>query len=328
MNQAATLMSHPPITRGNSAAVVITYHPDDGFSHRLSLLAAQVSHVIIVDNRSSDDELLRLGPMLRSGNARDARDACDASQSTIELIENPENLGVATALNRGAKRAIELGFAWLLMMDQDTAVGPDLLDGLAQTYCACPFRDEVGLVAANFMVHVFARAFATCSPTISTADQYIEQPIAITSGSLISLNVYRKTGRFRDEFFIDFVDNEYCLRLASLGYRVIHSRKVLIDHAIGEPRRYKLLWLRPVSSNHSPLRRYYITRNRLRTNAWYFSRFPRVVMQDYYRIFGEMFLFTMLEPQKLAKLAATFLGMWHAVIGRTGRLDQLPWERK
>jgi rhamnosyltransferase len=182
----------------------------------------------------------------------------------------------------------------------------------------------VAIVAANFEVPAFDRSFVECRDPEAG---FVESATAITAGSLLRVGAYGDAGAFREDFFIDFVDNEYSLRLRRRGWRVIYSPTGIMEHAIGAPKRYKLLWMRPVSSNHSPLRRYYITRNRLLTNAVYFSVEPRAVMQDYYRLAGEVFLLTLLEDRKLAKWWAMALGAWHAVIGRRGKLAKEPWHR-
>src|SRR6202044_2225279 len=83
----------------------------------------------------------------------------------------------------------------------------------------------------------------------------------ITSGSLIPLAVHAAVGAFRDEFFIDYVDSEYCFRARAQGYRVIRTTQPLMSHTIGAPTRHSLLGLSKWTTNHSPDRRYYIARN-------------------------------------------------------------------
>ena len=39
-----------------------------------------------------------------------------------EIILNKENLGIATALNIGVRKALENGYEWILTMDQDPEV--------------------------------------------------------------------------------------------------------------------------------------------------------------------------------------------------------------
>src|SRR5271165_4257829 len=92
--------------RGRVCAIVVTYHPDRGFPARLGRIIPQVAATFIIDNGSSAAEVT----MLRGA----------AADATIALICNPENLGVATALNIGARRAFAEGFTWALLLDQDT----------------------------------------------------------------------------------------------------------------------------------------------------------------------------------------------------------------
>jgi len=291
----------PTPSKSNTCAVVVTYHPDADFPSRLLALAGEVDRVVIVDNGSTEEARSMLRSLVRIG--------------SIELLENSGNLGIATALNQGARRAAALGYAWVLTMDQDSAAGPGMIAGLAATRSACPFREQVGLVAANFVDPAFGLLFARGRRGAA----FIEQPAAITAGSLLSVAAFQSAGAFRDDFFIDFVDNEYGLRLRRRGYRVIYSGRPLFEHAIGAPKRYRLLWMRPASSNHSPLRRYYITRNRLVTDWTYFTREPRWVMADFYRFLGEAFLMVLFEEQKLAKIAAVLRGTWDAMRGRMGK---------
>jgi rhamnosyltransferase len=287
----------------NVCAVVVTYHPGQELPVRLATLAEQVEHIIIIDNASDPAER---DMMRRLADGR-----------RIELIENQNNLGVAAALNIGAARASQRGQCWLLTMDQDTAVHPDLLSGMSEAYRACPFRDRVAVIAANFMVANYGDLFVRAG---RDGPPFVERATAITSGSLVSLPDLEAAGGFREDFFIDFVDHEYCLRLRSMGRKIIYTSRPLMDHAIGQPRRYRLLWFRPASSNHSPLRRYYMTRNRLVTAWTYAVREPKAVAADLYRILGEAVLVTLFEDRKWPKLRAIFLGACHAVMGRMGQL--------
>ena len=57
----------------------------------------------------------------------------------------------------------------------------------------------------------------------------------ITSGSLLALAVFRRVGPMREDFFIDAVDFQYCLRLRRHGYKVIETLLPTLIHPIGAP---------------------------------------------------------------------------------------------
>ena len=102
----------PPTARAPVCAIVVTYHPDRDIADRLERILAQVDATFVVDNGSSDAELRML------------RDA--AAGRAVTLLCNHENLGVATALNVGVRRALADGFTWALLLDQDTDADPDI----------------------------------------------------------------------------------------------------------------------------------------------------------------------------------------------------------
>ena len=58
----------------------------------------------------------------------------------------------------------------------------------------------------------------------------------------------------REDFFIDALDIEWCLRAKSLGYEVAMTNKAMMKHSIGEEANNKI-------EGHSPFREFYICRN-------------------------------------------------------------------
>jgi rhamnosyltransferase len=292
--KAAGTESDPP-SRRNTCAIVVTYNPDVRLDGNLRAICGQVDRTIVIDNGST-------GVL--------------SENSVAEWIRLGENLGIATALNRGVARAAELGYRWVLTMDQDSRVHADLLDGLIACYAACPFRDRIGVLAANFLDVARHRLFVGYP---SAGRPFVEQPVAITSGSLVRLDAIADAGAFPDDYFIDFVDHEFCLRIRRRGWRVVYSRRPLLDHAIGDPVRHELAGLKPATSNHSPLRRYYITRNRLVTSWNYIDTEPRAVVTDLWRLVGEAVVLMLLERERWQKVRAILAGIRDAFLGRMGR---------
>jgi rhamnosyltransferase len=141
----------------------------------------------------------------------------------------------------------------------------------------------------------------------------------ITSGSLARLSTLDRIGAFRDEFFIDYVDSEYCFRARAKGYRVIKTRQPLMSHAIGASTRHAILGIHKWTSNHSADRRYYMARNdtvmlkeygRFRWGSWALKSLGRRV-RTCKRI-------AFYEDAKLSKIAAVARGWWDGVRGNLG----------
>ncbi len=58
----------------------------------------------------------------------------------------------------------------------------------------------------------------------------------ITSGSFVQLDILREIGGFKDELFIDSVDDEYCMRARDHGFAIIEATAFGTEHKIGAPR--------------------------------------------------------------------------------------------
>jgi rhamnosyltransferase len=302
-------------------ALVITYHPDAGLPERARRIVAQAGALIVVDNGSSESALAMLGTL--------------AEDSRVLLISNGANLGVATALNVGIAHARQLGFRFVLLLDQDSDVREDMMSTLISVYGAYPEPERLAVVGAGFegsLVLALAEAGSGSSdgaaprsneaPDLaqgSSTDAWQEVESVITSGSLLPLAAHAVIGPFREALFIDYVDMEYCYRARSKGFHVIATQKPIMAHAIGEPTRHRTLWTDKWTTNHSPDRRYYIARNdtlMLREYGHYgFGLWALKSLGRRLRTCRRILLY---EESKRAKLGAVAAGYWDGVRGRLG----------
>jgi rhamnosyltransferase len=148
----------------------------------------------------------------------------------------------------------------------------------------------------------------------------VRRRVAITSGSLISLEAWRAVGGYRDDFFIDMVDADFCLRLSKSGYRAVLACQAAIDHAIGAPRRHRLLGIWVTSSHHPAWRRYYISRNRVFVWRSHWRHAPAFVLFDTYGHLRDTVVMALTEDDRRPKLAATLRGFSDGVRGRSGHV--------
>ncbi len=282
-------------------AIAVTYHPDSEFPARLSRILRQVSALVIVDNSSGEAEIKMLREL--------------AANPTITLVLNLDNLGIASALNVGIQRATELGFAWVLLLDQDSYIDDDMVQTLFAVRAAFPDRDRLAVVGAGFRdINKVSQ-----EPNDALGEGWEEAESVITSGSLIPLKTHAAVGAFREDFFIDYVDTEYCFRARAKGYRVIRTQKPIMSHAIGTITRHRVLWINKWTFNHSADRRYYIARNdtvMLREyghyvfGLWAVKSFGRCV-----RLCKRIALY---EQMRARKMFAVAQGGWDGVQGHMG----------
>lgn len=288
--------------RTDVCAVVVTYHPDPAFRERIGHVRTQVGTVIIVDNGSNEAELAMLQEL--------SRDPC------IATVLNGENLGIARALNIGMAAAREKHVDWVLLLDQDTCVDEDLLETLFAVRADFPDRAHLAVIGAGFRE---LSSSSTVPETSAQAQSWEEVESVITSGSLIPLATHAVIGPFREEFFIDYVDTDYCFRARALGFRVIKTRRSLMAHAIGAATTHSMLWLTKSTSNHSADRRYYIARNdtvMLREHGHY--AWGMWAVKSLSRCLRRCKRVVLYEQAKTRKIAAIAQGWFDGVRGRMG----------
>jgi rhamnosyltransferase len=276
-------------------AILVSYHPDAELPRRATRILEQAGALVIVDNGSGEEarETLR-------------RIAADAR---VSLVLNPTNLGVARALNLGVERARASGFAWVLLLDQDSDLHAGMLTSLIEVRAGYPEPARVAVIGAGFGEET----------RVAPGAAWEEVESVITSGSLIPLAVHAAVGPFRDEFFIDYVDSEYCFRARAQGYRVIRTSQPLMSHTIGAPTRHDLLGVSKWTTNHSPDRRYYIARNdtvMLREYGGY--AFGSWALKSLARRLRTCKRIVLYENSKARKIAAVSAGWWDGVRGRMG----------
>jgi len=133
--------------------------------------------------------------------------------------------------------------------------------------------------------------------------------------------IFDKIGWFPSEYFIDFVDWEYCARIRAAGYLVADSREATLLHAAGDPARVKVLGRTFQPSHHSAIRRYYIARNSIAFYRQYFRVFPwQILYSAYWQARGTMKCFV-LEHDRKRKFRNFLLGTWDGLTGRMGKRE-------
>lgn len=292
-----------PLQCKDICAIVVTYHPEAEFPRRLRDISRQVGAAVLVDNGSADHEVTTL----RQSTGNDA----------VALVLNPENLGVARALNIGLQQAASLGYRWVLLLDQDTRIADDLVATLCAIQEKYPDKERLAIIGSNFWEK--HRRSAKAHQFDSCGAQWDEVAAVITTGSLLSLPAFLAIGPFREDFFIDYVDTEYCLRARAKGYRVLKTRRPLMFHSIGRPTQHRLLWMKKWTSNHSADRRYYMARNHtvmIRESGNY--PFGSWALMSFLSCIKSWKRIALYEQEKGSKLAAVFLGWRDGLRRRMG----------
>lgn len=243
------------INLNNTCSVIITYNPDASVANNIRKIASISYKVVIVDNASCNfSSLLKT---LRN------------EISNLCIIENLSNLGIAKALNIGIKSALEFSPKWIFTFDQDSLPSDDFLSAYNIALSNLP-ADTVGLLSCGF----------SDIPCIAPKNIYVKKKhTIITSGCLHNTDIFSKVGFYNESLFIDCVDFDYSLRVAKAGYNTYRISQCLLLHHLGNPIYRKFLFWRISSTNHSLMRRYYMSRNHFYLSKTYFVSFPLYIIK-------------------------------------------------
>lgn len=286
------------------AAVIITYNPGAGFRVRLQSIVKQAARTAIIDNGSDATSLNMLKSL--------------SSEMGAVLIANKDNLGIAHALNQSASWAQQNGFEWLLTMDQDSVVVPHMVSALSEILKELLRRDTVvGVLGSNYL----NRHGRLKHRTAHSPSSWLERSAVVTSGSIMSIKAWSEIGGFCDELFIDQVDYDYCIRLRKHGYKVYLSKEPLMTHTVGQSTIHSLFGQSLPTSNHSPIRRYYIARNRVYLLKKYLCYDPKFIINEFCNMAFEILGILLFERCKFQKIRYIIMGSYHGIISRMWKLS-------
>lgn len=234
----------------NLYAVVVWFHPTEKEYTTLSLYKEDVAHVIVVDNSETDNRSLL---------------QVDQRVTYLPLMQN---YGIAYALNRGCELAMQAGAQWVLTMDQDSRWNQQTVKEYVEEIMQYPQFDKVAIFSP----------FHDCDGTPEKHHKhgrFETREVVMCSGNLLRLNAWQQT-EFREDFFIDLVDDEICCHLRQLGWQVVRANNILLTHKLGNGIKYFGLTKHPYIP-HPAWRYFYIARNIRRMLHLYPD------MQKYYR---------------------------------------------
>ncbi|HEY2583197.1 MAG TPA: glycosyltransferase, partial [Mucilaginibacter sp.] len=185
---------------------VIVYNPKPFIIENIKSYLNYLDVLYIVDNSEIAD--LQLINSLMS------------ISSKIIYVPQNKNIGVASAFNAAAEMAVKAKYVWLLTMDQDSYFpGGEFFDIWSS---AADYDDKVGLLAASY-TNTYDRWQKEYSK------HFNEIHFAISSGNIINLKAWNIIKGFEEKLFIDEVDHDYCLKLRKNNYKILISKKVLMQ---------------------------------------------------------------------------------------------------
>lgn len=286
--------------------VVVTFEPQQNHIENICNMSKKFDSLIIVDN------------------SKDKIDLLDSLEYTnITILYNNNDGGIAGALNRGiAYLKKERSDYLIFLFDQDSQIPNDFI---AHQVDFLLTNNENVVVPKYFDVN--SRTYGNYTKlnkfTIESIFGYkLKLPtyttFAITSGTLLKSSVFGEVGVFKESYFIDHVDSEFCIRLKYFGYKVLINPNMIFNHSIGERKKEKFLGITFKPNFHSPLRRYYVVRNSLFMLKDWGKKYPALfwllLLRNVYEFIGVL----LFEDNKINKFKAALLGSYDGLTGQVG----------
>ncbi|MCH9630962.1 MAG: hypothetical protein S4CHLAM37_09730 [Chlamydiia bacterium] len=219
----------------------------------LKNLTYRKHHVIVVDNGSSDDSALEI----------------KKHYPDVTLIENEENLGFAEGNNVAIRYALEKGFDGIFLLNNDTAVEPDILDELVKgskkhpkallgakiyLYSQRDTYDHLGGMW-NEKKASFDLIAAREVDDHKTYEDFFPVDYICGCALFAKSEVFKKVGLLDARFFLFWEESDFCTRAKEYGYKNLICPKAKVYHKVsasftgGRPHttyfwwRNRLLWL-------------------------------------------------------------------------------------
>lgn len=226
--------------------IIVTYEPELKQLERLTKCAEEADFIpVIVDNSEKD----QVEPEWVSKNSR------------ILLMHG--NQGIAAAQNKGMEYAFSVGAEIIGFFDQDSTADAELIRTLssfieANGNCvAAPVALEKDTLK-EYPVQRLNKIGYPYDVFVKDAEEATQADIIISSGMMTTLEVLRKVGNYDEDFFIDFVDVEWCLRCKKVGVPIYVLPEAVLFHKIGNE---SIQMDGMEITVHSPVRTYYKVRN-------------------------------------------------------------------
>lgn len=274
------------------AGIITLYHPDKNVLSNIETFLNQLDILYVLDNTENPDVLTR---------------EMFSEIGKVEYKAFGGNMGIAYAMNYALK-AVK-GYDFLLTMDQDSY----FLPGMMAKYKQKVEEQEkinpqkAGVYSVNFDPRVDAVV-----PGCKKID------VAITSGSMIPVDIATKIGGFDENLFIDEVDNEFCYRVKKNGYDILEFPSIILKHSLGHQTFHQILGFHYNTFNHNALRKYYMTRNRI----YVLRKYPEIRCWYIKKIIKDVIKVVLAENDKKHKINYIIKGMKDGIINHMGKFTE------
>ncbi len=204
--------------------------------------------IIVVDNNSTDDSVKILKERFKD----------------IKLIETNENNGIAKGNNIGIEYALNNGYEYVLLLNNDTEVASDMLSNMIK-------KASENILVTCKMYYYQPNNVLWCAggkinwnrgTTIHFGMDEIDKfqydesrfiEYTPTCCLLIHRSIFEKVGLMDEKYFLYYDDTDFCVRVNNAGFKIWYESSAKLWHKVSSSS----------GGAESKLSIYYLTRNRL-----------------------------------------------------------------
>lgn len=210
-------------------AIIVIYNPDlTDFKRNLLKILDLNIFTLIIDNGSSE----AVKGLIQKN-----------KRKNLGYISLGTNRGIAYAQNKGIDFFRNRKEQLLLFLDQDSYIDSVNLSKLESVFRSIIKKDDNAVAIGP-------------AQSYDSLDSDVEQCTElISSGSLVKKAAFREIGKYRSDFFIDYVDYEWVWRALQKGFTIYKTRLAEMVHETEGVQRYHGHTVDPI------FRLYYIFRN-------------------------------------------------------------------
>lgn len=216
-------MPEVPSTQSSVAVVLLNYNNYDPDTQRCLASLQEITgpdiSTVVIDNGSKDgcNEKIRV-----------------EFPSTI-VLRQAQNLGFTGGNNRGIVYAIENGYDYVMVLNNDTEIiDPQIIKDMI---IACKSNPSIGIIGARiYDIHNGEEQRVTLTaPSWTLRQRFFDRPShslkSIARGTvsvegisavcwIIPTNVFKSVGLLDEDIFIYAEDNEFCYRVSKQGWLI------------------------------------------------------------------------------------------------------------
>jgi GT2 family glycosyltransferase len=218
---------------GKIGVVTVTYNSGAVIRDFVESLVKQTHRdflLYVIDNASTDDTVALLA---------------DYPAPRIVVVRNPTNVGVAEGNNIGIRAALRDGCTSVLLINNDTVFGPDMIsrlhEGLGKYQCDMIVpkivyfdpADKIWSAGGTFSIlRGRSKHLGMGQKDDGRFDEQREVKYSPTCCMLITRKVFERIGIMDPNYFLYFDDADFCLRAQRAGIRLVYSSDSKLSHKV------------------------------------------------------------------------------------------------